>query len=198
MKRVPFLCIGIVAILISSVLVVRQTCSGNPSSSEGLDKFMPQMCKPESVPLRSRDSGTSAKDSGTMKSSEEVMKKAGFSDESIHQMKVVSQTPVFLDDAAALYGQADELKLTADQKTKLMALVQKSRTDALAILTAEQKTKLGSVPSTPMTMQEICQQIHSKMKEMKKEKHGGKRLTCPMCPMIQKQHEETTTQPVKE
>jgi len=126
------------------------------------------------------------------------MNEFGFSKEKIHQMKVVSQTPVFMDSPAALYGQADELKLTTMQKAQLMAIIQKSRKDALAILSPEQKTILGPVPDMATSMLDICREIQLKMKEMKRTKNPGRRLTCPMCPMMQKQLDETTTKPAED
>jgi len=104
--------------------------------------------------------------------------------EMMRRCRVMKNMPIFLDSPCAIYGQAQGLGLSEDQKKKLIEIANQARRQALAVLTAEQRKKLGDVPDKPMTMMQMHQQICPKMSpKTRKMMEGGKRgrkMTCPM------------------
>ncbi len=106
----------------------------------------------------------------------ECMKKmhgAGISEDTIHQWQVIANTPVQMDDPAAILGQADALGLSKEQRQKLSDSLKESREKANSILTEDQKKKMGKISSKPMTMMEMWQSMCGKMGPMMKEKMKG-------------------------
>ena len=94
------------------------------------------------------------------------MKKAGVSEETMATHRAMMNAPLYLDSPEMLLGQADTLVLTDAQKAELAKVVADSRANAAAVLTEEQRTKLGQVPEKPMTMMEMRDQMMKKMVPM--------------------------------
>jgi len=101
---------------------------------------------------------------------------------------VIMNSPVHLDGPAALIAQADKLRLTEQQKARLREIQNQARKKALAVLTDEQKKKMGDIPEKPMVMAQMCQQMCSKMMPTMQKMMSGEGKTGPMmvCPMMQK------------
>ncbi len=104
--------------------------------------------------------------------------------EMMKHMRVLMQTPIFLDSPYAIHGQAADLGLSAEQKKKLSEIEDESRKKAVAVLTAEQLKKMGEIPDKPMVMMQMCQQMRARMAPMMK-KMGSKGGPMMMCPMMQ-------------
>ena len=113
-----------------------------------------------------------------------MMQKAGVTPEMMQCWQVMMGTPVFLDSPCAIYGQADILKLSEEQKKKLVEIENGVRKKALAVLTDEQKKKLGDIPEKPMAMARMCQQVCSKMMPMMQEMMGSEGNPGPMMQMM--------------
>jgi YHS domain-containing protein len=97
------------------------------------------------------------------------------------------RTPIFIDSPCAIYGQAEALKLSEEQKEKLIEIENEARKKAMDVLTDEQKKKMGDIPNKPMAMAQMCQQMCGKMTPMMQKMMGGKGKAGPMmmCPMMQ-------------
>jgi YHS domain-containing protein len=108
-----------------------------------------------------------------------MMQKAGIKPEMMQRCQVMMQTPIFMDSPCAIYGQANALKLSENQKKQLMDIENEARKKALAVLTDEQKKNMGDIPEKPMTMFQMCQQICPKMMSSE-----GKTGMCPMMQMM--------------
>ena len=87
----------------------------------------------------------------------DIMKKLSIKPEMAQRCQKMLQTPVFIDSPCAIYGQGDILKLTDEQKKKLVDIENEARKKSLAVLTAEQKKLMGDIPDKPMAMVQICQ-----------------------------------------
>ncbi len=116
------------------------------------------------------------------------MGKMGASQDMMDRMGVMMQTPIFMDDPGAVYGQADQLDLSDEQKNKLVEIQNEAREKSLAVLTDEQRTAVESAPSGGMAMMQMRQKMFGKMK-MKPMMHGmggqgaGQMpMSCPTCP----------------
>ena len=105
-----------------------------------------------------------------------MMQQAGVPAEMMRRCQVMMNTPVFLDSPCAVFGQAEVLGLSAAQKKQLRKIENEAREKAMAVLTAEQRDKMGKVPTTPMAMAQVCQQMCGKMMPMMQK----------MMPMMQK------------
>ena len=81
--------------------------------------------------------------------------------EMMERMQLLMRTPIFLDSPCPLYAQAEKLNLSEDQKKKLVEIENEARQKARAVLTSEQRTKLGNVPDKPVTMMETCPMMKS-------------------------------------
>ncbi|NIA21722.1 MAG: hypothetical protein GWP05_07100 [Anaerolineaceae bacterium] len=119
-----------------------------------------------------------------------MMRKAGMDPAMMKRMQVMMQTPVFMDSPCAIYGQAANLELSDEQKTKLMEIENEARQKALAVLTPEQKKKMGDIPDKPMDMMQMRAKMMPMMQKMKGGKDGkgckgGKGGPTMMCPMMQ-------------
>ena len=105
-------------------------------------------------------------------------------------MRVLMQTPIFLDSPYAIHGQAAELGLSEKQKKKLIEIEDESRKKAVAVLTSKQRKKMGDIPDKPLVMTQMCQQMRAKMAGMM-QKTAGKGGPMMMCPMMQMMSEQT-------
>jgi len=104
----------------------------------------------------------------------------------MQRMQVMMRAPMHLDSPAALYGQAEALGLSEGQKQELMDIENEARTKALAVLTPEQRRKMGDVPDQATAMMQMC----SKMMPMMRGMMGGGGMDTsmmpggPRCPMM--------------
>ena len=132
--------------------------------------------------------GAAASDSpqGMMQRCMSMMQQAGIAPAMMQRCQVMMHTPIFIDSPCAIYGQADVLKLSDEQKKNLIQIEKEARQKALAVLTDEQKRKIGDVPEKPMAMAQMCQQMCSKMMPMMQKMMSGEGKTGPMmmCPMM--------------
>ena len=94
------------------------------------------------------------------------MMDAGVSPETMKMAHAIKMAHMYMDSPAVLLGMSEDLTLTADQKEKLEKISAQSRKDALAVLTDDQKTKLGTVSDKPATMMELTREIRTKMHAM--------------------------------
>ena len=122
-----------------------------------------------------------ARSQGAMTRYMAMMRKAGMDPAMMKRVQVMVQTPIFLDSPCAVYGQAANLELSDEQKAKLTEIENEARKKALAVLTPEQKKKMGDIPAKPMAMMQMC----AKMMPMMQEMMGGKGGPMMMCPMMQ-------------
>jgi len=115
-----------------------------------------------------------------------MMQKAGVTPTMMQACQVMMQTPIFMDSPCAIYGQAEPLKLSEEQKKKLIDIENDARKKAFAVLTDEQKKKMGDIPEKPIAMVQMCQQMCSKMMPMMQNMMSGEGKTGPMmmCPMM--------------
>jgi hypothetical protein len=131
---------------------------------------------------------------------EDMMKEAGVTEDMMKMCKAMMMAPMYPASPGMLIGMAD-LKLTDNQKSKLVEIEKKAAADAVAVLTDEQKAMLPKTPDEPMTAMGHMMEMHKKMMPvMEKRMKEGKPM--PMCcPMMQKMMNEkegkegTTTGP---
>lgn len=116
----------------------------------------------------------------------DMMQKAGVTPAMMQRCSMMMRTPIFTDSPCAIYGQADILKLSEEQKKKLTEIEKEARKKALAVLTDEQRKKMGDIPDKPMAMARMCQQMCSKMMPMMQKMMSGEGKAGPMimCPMM--------------
>ncbi len=89
----------------------------------------------------------------------DMMKQMGMKPEMMDRMQSLMRTGVFVDSPAALQVQKDKLGLSEEQVRTLGEIEKEARQKALALLTPEQRTKLGDIPDKPLVMMEMCQQM---------------------------------------
>ena len=89
----------------------------------------------------------------------DMMQQTGMKPERMDRMQLLMRTGVFTDSPAALQAQNDKLGLSEAQSQKLGEIEKEARQKALALLTPEQRTKLGDIPDKPMVMMEMCQEM---------------------------------------
>jgi len=89
----------------------------------------------------------------------DMMKQMGMEPERMDRMQLLMRTGVFVDSPAALQVQKDKLGLSEKQAKKLGEIDKEARQKALALLTPEQRTKLGDIPDKPVVMMEMCQEM---------------------------------------
>ncbi|SRR5581483_925654 len=90
-----------------------------------------------------------------------MMKQMESQPETMERMQLLMRTPIFLDSPCPLYAQADKLNLSEEQKKKLGEIENEARQKARAVLTPEQRAKLGNIPDKPVTMMETCPMMKS-------------------------------------
>ena len=128
---------------------------------------------------------------------EEMMKEAGITEDAMKMCKATMMAPMYPTSPGTLTGMED-LKLTDNQKAKLVEIQKKAAADALAVLTDEQKAMLPKVPAEPMTTMGQMMEMHKKMMPvMEKRMKEGKPMPacCPMMQNMMKDKEGTTTGP---
>lgn len=89
----------------------------------------------------------------------DMMKQMGMEPEMMARMQLLMRTGVFVDSPAALQVQRDKLQLSQEQAGKLSEIEKEARQKALALLTPEQRTKLGDIPDKPLVMMDMCQEM---------------------------------------
>lgn len=157
-------CVGLLALGIAAICVTAQEAAPPPADQA---KGGGMMMGHEGCPVCAM-MGADKKDWEAMKERwHQKMIEAGVSEETLKMAHAIKMAPMYMDSPAVLLGMSDELTLTADQKEKLQKISQQSRKDAMMVLTNDQKTKLGPVSDTPMTMMQIIREIHMKMHEMR-------------------------------
>ena len=112
-----------------------------------------------------------------------MMRNADISEDTIRQWQRMANTPLQMDDAAAILGQADALGLSQEQRQKLSDILKESREKAMNVLTEEQRGKMGRITDKPMTMMEMCQSMRGRMMQ---KNMGGMPGGGMMCPMTEK------------
>lgn len=124
-----------------------------------------------------------------MKMREEMLKEAGITEDMMKMCKAMMMAPMYPTSPGMLMGMED-LKLTDNQKAKLVEIQKKAAADAMAVLTDEQKAMLPKMSDQAMTMMGQMMEMHKKMMPvMQKRMKDGKPM--PMsCPMMQKMMNE--------
>ena len=124
-----------------------------------------------------------------MKMREEMMKEAGITQDMMTTSKAMMMAPMYPTSPGMLMGM-EHLKLTDNQKSKLMEIEKKAAADTMAQLTDEQKAMLPKMPGEAMTTMGQKKEMHKKMMPvMEKRMKEGKPM--PMsCPMMQKMMSE--------
>jgi YHS domain-containing protein len=142
--------------------------------------------------------GASATDQpqAMMQQCTDMMQKAGITPNMIQQCRIIMQSRVFLDSPEAIYAQAETLGLSEQQKKQLTDIQNEARKKALAVLTTEQREKIGDIPDEPVTMAGMCQKMSRKMMPMMHKMMGDKGAagSMMMCPMMQQMSQSTDTQ----
>lgn len=118
-----------------------------------------------------------------------MMQGSGMDRSAMRCMRAMMQAPIFPDSPSALYGRADDLGLSDEQKARLMEIETEARPKALAVLTDEQRKKVGDIPDKPATMMQMCQQMCGEMKPQMPA--GGRGRPMMMCPMMERMRGET-------
>ena len=152
-KSLISLC-AVLAVLAAVVLVV-SAAETQPAKTPMGGMEMGQPPAPGAPPAMSHEE--------MMTRQHEGMRKAGMSEGMVMCHKMMYSEEVAKDDPSALLALKDDLKLTADQVTKLKAIAAKARQDSDAVLTADQKKKLEEVPSSPNTVMGLHDEMRSKM-----------------------------------
>jgi len=99
------------------------------------------------------------------------------------QYKTLMQTKIFLDSPSAISARAKVLALTAEQNRKLLEIERHARKMALAVLTPEQRKKLGNVSVAPISMALLCQNMCGKMTAgttVNKQTQTAQQTVCPI------------------
>ncbi len=107
---------------------------------------------------------------------------AQISEKMMQQCGIMMQTKIFLDSPAAILGQTQTLGLSEEQNRKLLEIEKQAREKALAVLTPEQRQKLGDVSAQPVSMASLCQNMCEKMMAGAGKDMPGQ----TMCPMMQR------------
>jgi len=120
---------------------------------------------------------------------EEMRKEAGITEDMTKMSKAMMMAPMYPASPGMLMGMED-LKLTDNQKSKLMEIEKKAAAEATAVLTDEQNAMLPKTPDEAMTMMGQMMEMHKKMMPvMEKRMKEGKPMPMP-CPMMQKMMKE--------
>ncbi len=131
------------------------------------------MCPICEMPLVKGAPGPTTRPRGMMTGCMAMMRKAGMDPAMMKRMQVMMQTPIFMDSPCAVYGQAEALELSDEQKARLIEIENEARKKALAVLTPEQRKKMGDIPPKPMAMMQMCQQMCAKMMPKMMDNKGG-------------------------
>ncbi len=129
--------LGLVVLLIGLMLAARGVVKNRASSTEPAVPALSQM-------------GSNMMD---------MMKQMGMKPERMDRMQLLMRTGVSVDSPAALQAQKDKLGLSEEQAQKLGEIEKEACQQALALLTPQQRTKLGDIPGKPVVMMELCQEM---------------------------------------
>ena len=75
--------------------------------------------------------------------------------ETMQRLMKIMSAAIYLDSPAVIYGQAETLGLSVEQKAELKKIENESRQKALRVLTAKQREKLGEIPAEAMTVAQL-------------------------------------------
>lgn len=110
-----------------------------------------------------------------------MMEKAGVSPQMMRHCRIMMQTLISMDSPNAIRAQAETLGLSEEQKKALARIEKEARKKALAVLTPEQRTRMGDGLDKPIAMSDMCKQMMPMMEKMMGGEHkGGSRMMCPM------------------
>jgi hypothetical protein len=109
-------------------------------------------------------------DGDMMAQCQNMMGQMGMSEDMVKRWDTMMRTPIFMNSPCAIYGQAETLNLTEEQKQQLIDIENQARAKSMAVLTDEQRETLGDLPDKPMPMMEMCGQMKSRMMPMMQQK----------------------------
>ena len=187
----------VVALLIASVgcaLAVYAVAQGTTAEPGGT--MAPEMKEHPHEAMACPMCKAMSGDKKDRKECEEMMLKAGITQEMMHLCCAMGGAELYRETPAVLLAMEDDvLKLTGDQKKQLEDIDKEARTKAGKVLNEEQTKILETLPKGKTTMKEMRKEVHSKMtKEMGKEgKHAG--MYC--CPMMMKMAKEAEKEKAK-
>ena len=130
----------------------RFTCSMHPEVRKAVAGTCPK-CGMKLIEDRPRPV---TRAQGMMTGCMTMMQETGMDPAMMKRMQVMVQTPIFMDSPCAIYGQAAALELSDEQKARLLEIENEARKKALAVLTPEQRKKMGDLPDKPMAMKQMC------------------------------------------
>lgn len=120
---------------------------------------------------------------GESRTPEAMMKAMGMSPAMMMRCRMMMGMTIDASEPVALLSLKDDLGLAAEQITRLEAIAEKARRDAGAVLTDEQKAKIGTFAATPRSMREMCREMMQMMLGDQAAQHP-----MMMCPMMQMMH----------
>ena len=106
-----------------------------------------------------------------------MMEKAGVSQQMMRRCRIMMRTSISMDSPNAIQSQAEALGLSEEQKKQLAEIDKDAKKKALAILTPEQRKKMGDIPNEPMAMMQMMQKMMCPMMQGIM-KSGAKREGC--------------------
>ncbi len=111
---------------------------------------------------------------------------AGITPGMMRHCRMMMSTPLVADSPSGICGQAAILGLSEEQKKELIEIEKEANKEALAVLTPEQREKLGGIPAKPVTMMQMCQQMCARMAPLMRKTTSDKGGPGPMmmCPMM--------------
>jgi YHS domain-containing protein len=89
-----------------------------------------------------------------------------------------------LDSPAAILVQIQTLGLSGKQKLKLLKVEKQARQKALAVLTPEQRRKLGDVSAPPVSMASLCRKMCGKMMAGTSKDSQTRTVQQTICPVM--------------
>jgi hypothetical protein len=109
-------------------------------------------------------------DGDMMAQCKNMMSQMGMPEDMVKRWDTMMRTPIFMDSPCAIYGQAETLNLTEEQKQQLIDIENQARAKSMAVLTDEQRETLGDLPDKPMPMMKMCGEMKSRMMPMMQQK----------------------------
>lgn len=107
----------------------------------------------------------------------DMMKKMGMSEAMMTRCQIMGNAQISAYDPAAVLAMSHELKLTSEQIKDLEAIAAATQEQVKAKLTGEQLAVLQPIATTPGSMADFCQTMHTMSgKDMKG------MMMCPMTP----------------
>ena len=97
--------------------------------------------------------------------------------------KTLMQMKIFLDSPSAILARTKALNLTAEQNRKLLEIERQARKKALAVLTPQQRKKLGNVSVAPISMASVCKNTcgtKTVVTSVNKQKQVAQQTVCPI------------------